>query len=117
MMILAASDVHGNHETYRWLVSLAGSREVELLVLAGDLLGFDEQIEETEASQAADAARVVAILSEIRVPVFYIMGNDDWVGIEPPDERFQFLHGRRIERGGFNFVGYQFTLPFMGGVN
>jgi Icc-related predicted phosphoesterase len=44
------------------------------------------------------------------------MGNDDW--IEPPFEGKQFtgLHSERIELGDYSFVGYPYSLPFMGGV-
>jgi len=117
MRILAASDIHGNHETYRWLTALANRRDVELLVLAGDLLGYDESIDDAEESQRASAAGVTTILGGITVPVYYIMGNDDWVELDPPVGRFHALHGRRVDHGAFNFVGYQCTLPFMGGIN
>lgn len=117
MRILAASDVHGNLETYRWLVDLANSRDVELVVLAGDLLGFAEEIDDPEESQRANAARITAILSASTVPIYYVMGNDDWVELDPPSGRFRSLHGRRVDHAAFNFVGYQCTLPFMGGIN
>jgi len=117
MKILAASDIHGNHDTYRWLASLAGERAVQALVLAGDLLGFPEEFDEVEDAQAADAERIAAILGDLPVPVFYVMGNDDWVDLQPSGQRVRSLHGKRIELRGFNFVGYQCTLPFMGGVN
>jgi Icc-related predicted phosphoesterase len=42
------------------------------------------------------------------------MGNDDLVDWDPPQERFESIHGRRVEQGGFNFVGYQYSLPFVG---
>jgi uncharacterized protein len=117
MRMLAASDIHGNHETYHWLASLARNRDVQLLVLAGDLLGFAEGFDKIEDAQAADAGRITAILGDLPVPVYYIMGNDDWVDLQPSDQQFSSLHGKRIDLHGFNFVGYQCTLPFMGGVN
>jgi Icc-related predicted phosphoesterase len=42
------------------------------------------------------------------------MGNDDLLDWDPPQERFRSIHGRRIEQGGWNFVGYQYSLPFVG---
>jgi len=44
------------------------------------------------------------------------MGNDDWIDLNPSSEQFTSLHGQRIEIGGFNLVGYQYSLPFMEGV-
>ena len=45
------------------------------------------------------------------------MGNDDWVELKPPNDSIRSIHGHRIDLGPYNFVGYQHTLPFMGGVN
>lgn len=117
MRILAASDIHGNLETYRWIVGVADSRRPELVVLAGDLLGSGDGDDTIEEAQRRDAVRLVSILGAVSVPVFYIMGNDDWVELAPPSERIRSLHGGRVAHAGFNFVGYQCTLPFMGGVN
>jgi Icc-related predicted phosphoesterase len=38
--------------------------------------------------------------------------------IEPPFESEQFtsLHGKRIDLNSYNFVGYPYSLPFMGGI-
>ena len=35
---------------------------------------------------------------------------------DPPQERFRSIHRRRVELGRWGFVGYQVSLPFMGGV-
>ena len=51
----------------------------------------------------------------MKVPVLYIMGNDDWVEL-PEEKPLRSIHGHRVELGRFNFVGYQYTLPFMGGI-
>jgi Icc-related predicted phosphoesterase len=117
MRILAASDIHGNLETYRWIVGVAEERRAELIVLAGDLLGSGDDGDTIEKAQRRDATRLVSILGALSVPVFYIMGNDDWVELTSPGERVRSLHGGRVDRDEFNFVGYQCTLPFMGGVN
>ena len=117
MRILAASDIHGNLETYRWIIGVAEERRAELVVLAGDLLGSGDDGDTIEETQQRDAVRLVSILGALSAPVFYIMGNDDWVELTPPGEQIRSLHGARVDRAGFNFVGYQCTLPFMGGVN
>ena len=46
----------------------------------------------------------------------FVMGNDDLVELESSSSQFQALHGLRFEMQGFNFVGYQYSLPFMGGL-
>ena len=40
MRLLAASDIHGNHDFYRWIPLLVQESKVDAVVLAGDLLGF-----------------------------------------------------------------------------
>jgi Icc-related predicted phosphoesterase len=101
---------------YSWLVGKSCDECVDLLVLAGDLLGCPEGYGTVEDSQRHDAATIVKILQETRIPIYYIMGNDDLVEFNPPSDQFTSLHGRRMDLGGVNFVGYQYSLPFMGGV-
>ena len=92
---------------YQWLVDLTSS--VDVLVLAGDL--FDADFEEEQRKQATE---IIKLLRESKVSVLYIMGNDDNVALEYEDRLIQPLHGRRIEIGDYNFVGYQYTPPFLG---
>jgi len=57
------------------------------------------------------------ILEEARKPVFSIMGNDDGIvgnGWEST-KLLKNINQRREERGYHNFVGYQYTNPFVGG--
>lgn len=116
MKILAASDLHGNRIAYERLAQRAHDRRVNLVILAGDVLGCPNGYETVEAAQRQDAQTVIHILEAIQTPIFYIMGNDDFVDLNPASDQFTSLHGRRIEVVGFNFVGYQYSLPFMGGV-
>ncbi|MDB4324769.1 metallophosphoesterase [bacterium] len=117
MRLLASADLHGHHDVYAWLVDLVGAERPDALVLAGDLLGCSGDYDTVEEAQFADRLAVVARLSEIAVPVFYVMGNDDWIELDDPTPSHQSVHGRRVDYGEFNFVGYQYTLPFMGGVH
>ena len=96
----------------------ASQSMVEAVVLAGDLLGVPDGFASVEEAQRADARSVCAVLANLpaALPVFYIMGNDDWIDLDPAPGRVQTLHMIRRDYGGFNFVGYQYTLPFMGGV-
>ena len=107
MRLLAAADIHGALTVYEWLVGL--TREVDVLILAGDL--FDGDVVEGQRLQAQE---ILARLRESKVPVLYIMGNDDNVALDYEDGFVQPLHGKRVEVGAYNFVGYQYTPPFMG---
>jgi Icc-related predicted phosphoesterase len=115
--VLACADLHGFRDVYAWLIEMVHSENPDAMVLAGDLLGFAAGYGSFEDAQAADAKEVVAMLSEIACPVFYLMGNDDWVDLSPSDPGIQSVHGRRVPFDEFNIVGYQITPPFMGGIN
>jgi Icc-related predicted phosphoesterase len=107
MRLLAAADIHGVLSVYRWLVTQTHSADA--LVLAGDL--FDADFDEGQRKQAQD---VIGILRDSKVPVLYIMGNDDNVSLDFEDDFIKLLHGRRVEIGEYNFVGYEYTPPFVG---
>lgn len=115
MRILAAADIHGNFEAYRWLVELARPPEVEALVLAGDLLLGDEDCGEIEEAQRREVPRVLEVLNRAAVPVLFVMGNDDFVELQPLPPGVHGIHGRRQQLGDYGFVGYRYTLPFIGG--
>ena len=116
MKILAASDIHGNHGVYKWLVHQARDRHVDLAVLAGDLLGCPDGFDTVESAQQHDAGVIVRILTTAAIPYYYIMGNDDLVELDPCSDQFVSIHGRRHDLSGVNLVGYQYSLPFMGGI-
>jgi len=52
-------------------------------VLAGDLLGVPDGFTTVEEAQRQDAGTIASILRGAKVPVLYIMGNDDLVELEP----------------------------------
>ena len=116
MKILAGADLHGSLDTYRWLLDEVERLCAEALVLAGDLFGYADEVDDPLEDQRINAAQVVELFRESRLPILYIMGNDDLFQLEPPAGNWEPLHNRRIELGAFNFVGYQFSLPWMGGV-
>ena len=115
MRTLAGADFHGNLEVAEWFVDQARALEPDVIVLAGDQLGYTDEVEDPKEDQALNARRLEAILLKAAVPILYIMGNDDEVELEPVEGKLEPLHNRRVELGDFNFVGYQYTLPFMGG--
>jgi Icc-related predicted phosphoesterase len=107
MRILAAADIHGSLEVYRWLTEQ--SELADAMVLAGDL--FDADFADQQRLQAE---KILEILPRSNCPVFYIMGNDDNVGLDYLDALIKPLHGCRAEFDSYNFVGYQYTPPFFG---
>ena len=115
MKILAAADVHGIQPVYDWLLAAAREHRVEAIVLAGDLLGCLDGFDKPEAAQEHEAEILASVLDTAEVPVLYIMGNDDLVELNARSSRVQSIHGRRVQCGAFGFVGYQYSLPFMGG--
>jgi Icc-related predicted phosphoesterase len=116
MRILASADVHGRAAVYEWLLTTARQQQVDLIVLAGDLLGCPDGFDTAEDAQRHDAKALSELLPTATAPVVYIMGNDDLVELDSRTDRVQSIHGRRVTVGPFNFVGYQYSLPFMGGV-
>jgi Icc-related predicted phosphoesterase len=113
--ILAAADVHGVRPVYEWLVTSAREHHVEAIVLAGDLLGCLDGFDSPEEAQRFESGLLVDVLDAAGVPVLYIMGNDDLVELESGSTRVLSIHGRRVRCGDLGFVGYQYSLPFMGG--
>jgi Icc-related predicted phosphoesterase len=117
MRVLACADLHGVAEVYEWLLRIAESEQPDGLLLAGDLLGIPGGFATVEEAQQANARSVVDRLAAVGCPIFFIMGNDDFVDVEPSAGSMRSVHERRMAFGGYNVVGYQHTLPFMGGIN
>lgn len=115
MRILASADVHGSRPVYDWLLDVARERDVVAIVLAGDLFGCLDGFDTPEDAQRHEAGMLTELLDGAGVPVLYIMGNDDLVELHSDSDRVQSIHGRQVECGRFAFVGYQYSLPFMGG--
>jgi len=116
MKILAAADIHGQWPVYEWLLATAREQRVEAIVLAGDLLSGAEGFDSVEESQQHEARALTSLLDSAGVPVLYLMGNDDFVELNPTSDAVQSVHGKRVQVGRFAFVGYQYSLPWMGGI-
>jgi uncharacterized protein len=108
--ILAIADIHGVIEVYEWLRDAVSGYGADMLILAGDLLigGWEE-----EQSEQAHTL-VMPLLQTVPAPVFFIMGNDDRIKLEPGDEKVRSVHGRRLDLGTYGVAGYQFNPPFIG---
>lgn len=93
------------------LVKSVQELRADLLLLAGDLFAAD-----SEDGQRKQAQQIVAVLRRVAAPCFYLMGNDDTVSLDHEDEHIKPLHARRLACGDWNFVGYEYTPPFVGAV-
>lgn len=116
MKILASADIHGDHRSLQWVIDMSDKYDPDVVVLAGDLLGSPSEFKSVQEAQLADAQRTSSILEHIRCPVLFLMGNDDLVSLQPRSENIKCLHGVSIPFAPYNYVGYQYSLPFMGGV-
>lgn len=116
MSVLAAADLHGRQDFYTSLLEAVKPTGAEAIVLAGDLLGYAPGFDRAEDAQRSNAEEVLGLLGTSIVPVLYIMGNDDLFDLEPASGPLRPLHGTRLDLGPYNFVGYRYSLPFMGGI-
>ena len=112
MKILAMADLHGDLELYLRMKELFSSREIEAVVIAGDLLSAFRSDISVENAMKEVAQSVVEILISFSKPVFYIMGNDDLVDLGYEDSRIRSIHCERVTLGKYSFVGYQYSLLF-----
>ena len=115
MKVLASADVHGIWPIYEWLLAVARKHSVDMIVLAGDLMGCPDGFDTVEDAQRHEAKSLAELLDSAGMPVLYIMGNDDFVEMPSRSARVRSVHGHRVELGRFAFAGYQYSLPFMGG--
>ena len=111
MRILAIADIHGEIGVYKWLRDAVSDYGADTLILAGDLLMGGWEEEQSEQARTV----VMPLLLTIPVPIFFIMGNDDHIELEPENEKIKSVHGRRLEYGTYGIVGYQYSPPFVGG--
>lgn len=105
LTILAAADLHGKRQAYKSLAYHARQREIDIVVLAGDLTRYRDDALEDELKD---------ILISICKPVLFIMGNDDpyeWSS----EHNLVNLNQRRYVYNDIPFVGYQYSNPFVGG--
>jgi len=116
MKILAMADLHGDLDIYLQLKRLVGSYDVQVVVLAGDLLEAFRSDLTIEQAQRENANQIVEVLKSLSIPVLYIMGNDDLIELGYQDNLIQSIHVQRVIIGRYAFVGYQYSLPFMLGI-
>ena len=113
LKILPAADIHGVRSVYDWLTAKAEEQQADLVILPGDLSAgsWDEREQQKEAEV------FLSVLRKFCVPTLYLMGNDHFFSFTYEDRLMRPLHGRRLEFGECNFVGYQYSAPFIGSIH
>lgn len=111
--ILAVADIHGVRNVYEWLARQAKEQRADVVVAAGDLSAGSWSDEE----QRQEAQAIIAGMKNFAVTTLYLMGNDDFFPLDYEDKQLKPLHGRRVELGGYGFVGYQYSTPFVGSIH
>jgi Icc-related predicted phosphoesterase len=104
--IIAAADIHGKRSVYKSIAFRARQKEIDLVILAGDLTRYRDDALEEEIKE---------ILHSIRKPVLFVMGNDDeyeWKS----EGNLVNINERRYMFNGVPFTGYQYSIPFIGGI-
>jgi len=105
LTFLAAADLHGKRSVYKGLAHHARNKDIDLVILAGDLTRYrDDAITEENKD----------ILRSIRKPVLFVMGNDDeyeWMS----ESNLINLNMKKYIFHDVPFVGYQYSNPFAGG--
>lgn len=68
LTFIVAADLHGKRRLYKAIAHHAKNKDVNLVILAGDLTRYrDDALEE----------EIKDILISIKKPVLFVMGNDD----------------------------------------
>jgi Icc-related predicted phosphoesterase len=114
VVLLAIADLHGEYKVYEWMAEVAARIQPDVLLLAGDLLGFPDGYDDIVMAQRADARAILAIMEDIEAQVFYIMGNGDMIELEAQSDTIRSIHSVRVEMQPYNFVGYQYSPSFLG---
>ncbi|PLS19622.1 hypothetical protein CVD28_04175 [Bacillus sp. M6-12] len=109
MKVFSVADIHGNMRIYKQIVEIVKQQEVDVLILPGDLYPKPDNVtfETYKAIQEGSASDISALLKELSIPIYYVLGNDDWVdtGILCGEN----LHGRIVEYQGIHFTGFEYV--------
>ncbi|MFA5363592.1 MAG: metallophosphoesterase [Candidatus Bathyarchaeia archaeon] len=94
---MVLSDLHGHREAFVNAAQEAKRREVDVVVLCGDITNF---------GHVQQAKPLFAPLLSLGVPVLYVFGNCDLsTFLDQPIENAQSLHGSCVQLGGYSFIG------------
>src|SRR5690606_14860131 len=111
--LLFATDPHGNEAAYDGLVACARERDVDAVVLGGDLLplgGGDRLTRQLTFAREWLPAWLERVRAACGARVCAILGNDDWACCAPHLEALEgltLLHGRAAPLDGrLSIAGY-----------
>lgn len=97
MIILVGTDFHGDEETFRRFTVKAEETKAEVLLIGGDITHFG-------SIQAAKD--LLLILTELRLPIFFVPGNCDPPSLVGVDiEGAVCIHGTHQTYGDVTFIG------------
>ena len=123
MKLLYASDLHGNRPLYERLLRRAAEKDIDGIVLGGDLCprGGSTMKEWVAFQRSFLADYLVPVCTEFRMKhsekkIFIILGNDDFRAnvdiLEEAEDRgiLFFIHNRKVDLGnGYSIAGYSFV--------
>jgi len=107
MRIFVCADLHGNRLIIDKLKLIEG---VDLILIAGDIggkEGFEIGFAEAVQMQIDDLHYLEEVLDTLKVPAYYILGNDDWF---EADDCEHYLSEPMI-MNGYNFIPFE-MVPF-----
>jgi Icc-related predicted phosphoesterase len=144
MKILVTADLHGNDKAFVRFAEILKLNNYDAGVLCGDLMTFPREQElsrarhelESEGTAIPDRIEMPdpavvqrALLNKEKEykhilrgsgkPVVLVMGNDDGLlgsgSAWSSEKGIADINQRRARLGKYNFVGYHYTCPFIGG--
>jgi uncharacterized protein len=107
MKIAITSDLHGKASAYYSFIRFADESKADVVIIAGDLTAFSQDSRREET-------RLKSIIGKLKCPLLFIMGNDDeneW----SDDLSIINANQKVVSIKNIDFVGYQFSNPFIGG--
>lgn len=108
MNILSVADIHGNRNIYKQIIEVIREKDIDVLILPDDLYPkpFSVTYEMFKAIQEESAQEIVNPYKYSNIPIYYVLGNDDWVDSEIKSGIN--LHGKVVEHMGIHFTGFEY---------
>lgn len=110
MKILFTSDLHGHIGAITRFTEILSSNEYDIGIISGDIMTYNPDINKAELD-------IKNILHKSNKKIFFIMGNDDGI-LDHNWSNTEYLENpnlKKINYQEYNFVGYQYTNPYVGG--
>ncbi|MBI2583739.1 MAG: metallophosphoesterase [Candidatus Aenigmarchaeota archaeon] len=117
MLLIYSSDLHGNINQYRKLFDFAAERKAKAVLLGGDLSPKGPGEFTIEGQRKFFEKFLIPATNEFNmnfgIPVFAMMGNDDWAANESLLKRagveFHLMHNKVEKLDGISIAGYPFV--------